>query len=89
MLNSLTKYIYDPSKFKTSNECAICFCEYESDAQITPLPCSTKHYFHTACITEWLKTKAECPICRHPVTISELEAFNKNVETMLQEEAAA
>ena len=74
-MGGLTKYIYDPEKFKTYNECIICTVEFNSEAQITPLPCNIKHYFHTECITEWLKKKPECPLCRHKITIEELETF--------------
>lgn len=60
--------------------------EFSADSQITPLPCNIKHYFHTECIEQWLKTKQECPLCRHPVTLQELEQFGKNVENLLNQE---
>ncbi len=87
-MGGLTKYIYDPEKFKTYNECIICTVEFNSEAQITPLPCNIKHYFHTECITEWLKNKPECPLCRYKITVEELERFKERVEQMIENEEA-
>ena len=58
---------YNADDFKDHNECAICKCDFEEDEDVTPLPCNTAHYFHSSCITQWLKTNAICPLCRAPV----------------------
>ena len=50
VIKSLSRISYDARKFKFSKECAICFVEFEDNAQITPLACDIKHYFHTECI---------------------------------------
>jgi hypothetical protein len=42
--------------------------DFESTQEITPLPCDVKHTFHKECITEWLKLKNECPLCKKKVT---------------------
>jgi len=55
-------------------ECAICQVEYLEEDEITPLPCNPNHYFHSACIEPWFKTKTECPLCRAPVTLEQLQA---------------
>jgi len=44
-----------------SDDCAICMGEAGDDS-ILKLPCS--HYFHRACITQWLHNHPQCPICR-------------------------
>lgn len=67
--------VYDPDLFKSYTECAICCEEFNQDIQVTPLPCNVNHYFHTHCITKWLETNQVCPLCRHPVTLEELEHF--------------
>jgi len=49
---------FDPQEFKEfahCNECTICMCLFGEDDEVTPLPCSDKHYFHTHCIEKWLK----------------------------------
>lgn len=48
------------------NCCAICLNEYKDDDEV----CLSNnrycnHFFHRACITEWLVTHEECPCCRH------------------------
>ena len=46
-------------------ECSICFCEFGNTDVVTKLDCNEKHVFHTACISDWIKTgKNSCPICR-------------------------
>jgi hypothetical protein len=44
---------FDPEEFKEfahSKECLICMMEFGENDEVTPLPCSDKHYFHTTCI---------------------------------------
>ena len=87
-LHLLAKHVYDSEKFTTTKECIICRVEFDAESQITPLPCNIKHYFHTECVTEWLRTKQECPLCRHKITTQELESFQQEVERLLQNEEA-
>ena len=42
--------------------CAVCKSEIEIDNDIVTLEC--KHVFHSECISEWVKYKSECPVCR-------------------------
>ena len=46
--------------------------EYEPDDEITPLPCDTRHIFHTKCIKDWLKNNNSCPLCKKPITEDDL-----------------
>lgn len=51
---------------KTKEEnCTICVSSIEEGEEITELEC--KHVLHTSCISEWVKYKSECPVCRHVV----------------------
>ncbi|CAO1940218.1 unnamed protein product [Urochloa humidicola] len=50
-----------------SGTCSVCLGELDDDdgeALKMLMPC--KHYFHTACVDEWLRKSATCPICRAP-----------------------
>ena len=42
--------------------CTICISDFEKGEKITELEC--KHILHTECISEWVKYKSECPVCR-------------------------
>jgi hypothetical protein len=42
--------------------CAICTSEFVVDETITILECN--HILHTDCISEWVKYKSDCPVCR-------------------------
>ena len=42
--------------------CAICKSEFEKKEVIIELAC--KHLLHDECISEWVKYKSECPVCR-------------------------
>lgn len=43
--------------------CCICMDEFSSTKHVVILPCRA-HYFHPACIKEWVKKKQACPQCR-------------------------
>lgn len=44
---------------------------------IRRLPC--KHYFHTGCITKWLKLIDTCPNCRKKVIVSTRETRRRRL----------
>ena len=55
------------NKFETKEICSICQDVYIINNNICRrLECM--HYFHDACISEWLKHKLQCPICRYIIT---------------------
>lgn len=37
------------------NECIICMTPFTSDDTITKLDCPGKHFYHTACIENWIQ----------------------------------
>jgi len=41
--------------------CSICTADYRVPEQVRVLPC--RHYYHVACIDEWFKVAAKCPLC--------------------------
>ena len=45
------------------SQCSVCLHDYKDDDNCCMLPCG--HSFHQACIMEWVKTKANCPMCRY------------------------
>ncbi|CAN6216307.1 unnamed protein product [Urochloa humidicola] len=48
-----------------TEECAICFEDFEDGEEISVMPCSNRHEFHTKCIGKWLGRSNTCPLCRH------------------------
>uniref|UniRef100_A0A7S3DEG4 RING-type domain-containing protein n=1 Tax=Palpitomonas bilix TaxID=652834 RepID=A0A7S3DEG4_9EUKA len=42
--------------------CCICLDEYEEGTRVRKLKCN--HFYHQACIDEWLKKNLECPLCK-------------------------
>ena len=64
--NQMTEKTFHDIKNSEQNiftECTICRGDYEDDDRLKILPCN--HYFHTACIGEWLLNHNHiCPICR-------------------------
>ena len=45
--------------------CTICVSSVDVGEKIVSLECN--HVFHTPCISEWVKYKSECPVCRHSI----------------------
>jgi hypothetical protein len=49
-----------------SDSCSICLESYTQGTQMKRLPC--QHYYHPACIDQWLAQDHRCPICRNNIT---------------------
>jgi len=45
--------------------CAICLADYEIDEEIKTIPCM--HFYHQACIDEWMSRSCVCPICKSTI----------------------
>lgn len=50
------------------DKCSICINNYE-ETEIVSVLSNCKHMFHLECITEWVKYKQECPMCRKCISI--------------------
>jgi len=48
----------------TQQQCMVCLTDFEEGDSLRQLGCS--HLFHVACIDEWLRRSAACPICKRP-----------------------
>ncbi|RYG53612.1 hypothetical protein EON66_08275 [archaeon] len=44
------------------DRCAICLTDFQAGELVRPLPCC--HFFHAACIDQWLAERAVCPLCK-------------------------
>ncbi len=78
IIKQLVKKQYSCKQFTFQKQCPICMSDFENEHQVTPLPCNVKHYFHTECISVWIKAKPErlvCPICRTEIQIELLIQF--------------
>jgi len=49
-------------------QCSICIEAFEASDEVRKLPCG--HYFHRACIDEWLRKSMACPMCNADVAKS-------------------
>ncbi|OQV26210.1 hypothetical protein BV898_00329 [Hypsibius exemplaris] len=59
-----TSFKFD-NQFPATDECIICFEEFELQQEVRVLSCNHTHRFHEHCIDKWLiKNKPNCPICR-------------------------
>ena len=56
--------VMDGTRFKEHTECSIGLLDFDEKDEVTPLPCDSRHYFHTACITQWAHMKLHCPLCQ-------------------------
>ena len=45
--------VFDRQLFEKHKECTICLNEFKENDLVSPLPCDTRHYFHSSCIERW------------------------------------
>lgn len=46
--------------------CTVCQTNLSENEHIYKLDCN--HVFHEKCLQDWAKYKADCPLCRHPIS---------------------
>ncbi|KMT17494.1 hypothetical protein BVRB_2g037760 [Beta vulgaris subsp. vulgaris] len=56
----------------TDSTCSICKEDFVIDEKITKLGCN--HFYHSDCITPWLRINNTCPVCRYQLPIQ--QGFN-------------
>ena len=55
IMKSLSSEIFTPEEFSHEERCAICITDFVEDKDmITKLPCDSRHYFHTVCLSKWI-----------------------------------
>eukprot|EP00927_Polykrikos_kofoidii_P009506 TRINITY_DN13962_c0_g1_i1.p1 TRINITY_DN13962_c0_g1~~TRINITY_DN13962_c0_g1_i1.p1 ORF type:complete len:118 (+),score=8.67 TRINITY_DN13962_c0_g1_i1:86-439(+) len=58
-IDALPKVRFDGPKHQM---CSVCLDAYRDAELLTKLRCG--HCFHVACLTDWLRRSAQCPLCR-------------------------
>ncbi|CAI9781648.1 unnamed protein product [Fraxinus pennsylvanica] len=68
LINTITVFKYNKGDgLIDGTECSVCLSEFEENESLRLLPkCS--HAFHLPCVDTWLKSHANCPLCRASVT---------------------
>eukprot|EP01084_Bolivina_argentea_P012071 22631_1 len=62
MMNRLPVHQINNFEGMQDKECVICIQEYRMNDHVKTLPCF--HFYHVACIDEWLINKPLCPVCK-------------------------
>lgn len=63
VIKTIPLSLYTAKTGLRSKDCAVCLIEFEDDEYVRTLPvCS--HAFHVDCIDMWLRSHANCPLCR-------------------------
>ena len=55
-------------KGESETECAICQLALRPEDEVTVLPSSPLHFFHSLCIGGWLRMHRSCVLCRRSIT---------------------
>lgn len=51
---------------ETETDCSICFEKIKLNEKVFDLTC--KHAFHEECLSNWIKYKQDCPVCRKTIS---------------------
>jgi len=65
VINLIPSFIYNSTTTTKSEQetCSVCLAEFKDNDRVRTLPlCS--HIFHLDCIDVWLRSNANCPLCR-------------------------
>lgn len=58
-------------------ECAVCLGEFEEGEPVRLLP-SCQHLFHLQCIDEWFISHSNCPLCRSPIVVVNVNGVDED-----------
>ncbi|KAF5182254.1 hypothetical protein FRX31_028159 [Thalictrum thalictroides] len=68
-INALERTWYRKEEWKEDADritsCSVCTEDFLTDEEISRMPCSSSHIFHTCCIGKWLEVSNICPLCRY------------------------
>lgn len=65
-------------------DCSVCLGEFKEEESLRLLPkCS--HAFHLQCIDTWLKSHANCPLCRANI-VAEQDVHDEEIVVIVEEE---
>ncbi|CAJ1976600.1 unnamed protein product [Sphenostylis stenocarpa] len=59
------------STSSSSSSCSICLMDYKDCDSLRVLP-ACGHFFHVKCVDPWLRINLTCPVCRTPITLSDV-----------------
>ncbi|OVA18616.1 zinc finger protein [Macleaya cordata] len=62
-LSIYTKTDFKKGSVDSTRDCAVCLLEFEENDYVRTLP-ACSHAFHVDCIDIWLRSHANCPLCR-------------------------
>lgn len=89
IINTIVRTNWDPETFKAQDMCSICMQPFNEVDTVTPLPCDSKHYFHSECIVGWFQAGTQtttCPICRTHFTRDQMKAYSESVNAQIKTE---
>ena len=89
LLKNMLKGKFKPEEHPEGTECIICMVEYTPEDEVVSLPCDGRHFFHSECITNWLKSNNSCPLCKKPITKEDLEKQKKELKRNRQPQGSS
>ncbi|GMP49055.1 hypothetical protein CsSME_00016177 [Camellia sinensis var. sinensis] len=77
-ISSIPLFVYLSDQNKEHGlECVVCLSVFEDNEVGREMP-NCGHVFHVECIDVWLTSHLNCPICRAPVLIAEIDSVSSN-----------
>lgn len=68
-LRQLVAHVCEPSSPLIGDACSICLCSFEAGHSMKCMQCL--HHFHAACLDEWLRVRAACPLCQMELDVTQ------------------
>ena len=61
-VETLPFFVYEHPEGAEKDMCSVSYEDYENGAECIKLGCT--HFFHKKCISQWLRLKKSCPLCK-------------------------
>nr|CDS25886.1 ring finger protein 11 [Hymenolepis microstoma] len=68
LITTLPIHLFDETEHEKVPECVICMIDYMPGDELRKMPMCT-HFFHRACIDDWLTRSLTCPSCLQEIPI--------------------
>lgn len=78
LINQIDVLNITGKRFEADELCCIWLDNFDAEQDIIRLPCNRNHFFHRACINDWILKSPTCPLCKVEINEELLNQLSEN-----------